>query len=60
MVGEMHEAVDPRMVHQPVCPVEIGVVDQEHQLKTREEVNPAVLCHVAVYLGVRSERSGEH
>src|SRR5258705_1840717 len=36
------------MMHYPVCPIEIGVIHDEHQRKCRKKIEPAILFDLCI------------
>ncbi len=52
VMHEVHGAVDPRMMHRPMGPVEVGVMKNEDDPDTEYEPGPAVLADFPIDEGV--------
>jgi len=57
-IGRMvvHQVKKPEkffMVHQPVCPVKISIMNEKHQRKCCKKIKPAVITDVAVIQSMR-------
>ena len=48
MMHEMKNIEKLFMVHQPVCPVKISVMDKKHQGKHCEKIDPAIIADVFI------------
>lgn len=53
MMHEVEDAKYVRVMHEPVCPVKISVVDEEHQGERGKEIKPAILPDPGIMRGVR-------
>lgn len=52
MVYQVKKLKQFGMVHHPVCPIEVSVVDDEHEREGQKEINPAMVADVLVELRV--------
>jgi hypothetical protein len=52
MMNFVNFIVNFGMMHQAMCPVKIGIVNDDHEYNCKEKIGPAMLVNVFVNLGI--------
>jgi len=60
VVRVVHHAEQPRVMHQPVGPVEVGIVNQDRDADAEKEPGPAELFDAEIHLGPARRDDKDH